>query len=323
MPLGCAGTGSGSRPDSSDRMDPKSKKASAIRPSSSTLPISPIGKVERVLLVAHPGKPSSLEMARTLTPWLKKRCEVVGLVVDLDSDLSNVEADLVIAFGGDGLILSMARRMGLRQKPVVGVNLGALGFLAEIAPDTAKAQLTRVFHGEGRISHRMMLRVKRIRPGAGGAESGMVMYDTYGLNDAFVHRGNFGRIVKLEISVLPEIIAQIRGDGVIVATPTGSTGYNMSAGGPIMAIHTNALVVTPICPHGQHNRPVVISDREALTIRVLQAGESCRLFVDGQVPVELSANDEVHISRAEVDFLMLEVSAHGRYGLMRKKLGWT
>ncbi|MGH7144220.1 MAG: NAD(+)/NADH kinase [Planctomycetota bacterium] len=295
---------------------------SGIRVAAGELPISPMGKVERVLLVAHPGKPAALEMARSLTPWLKKRCEVVGLVVDLESELSNIDADLVIAFGGDGLILSMARRMGLHQKPVVGVNLGALGFLAEIAPDHAKEQLTRVFHGEGRISHRMMLRVKRIRPGLGGAESGMVMYDTFGLNDAFVHRGNFGRIVKLEISVLPEVIAQVRGDGVIVATPTGSTGYNLSAGGPIMAIHTNALVVTPICPHGAHNRPVVISDREALTLRVLQAGESCRLFVDGQIPIELSANDEVHITRSEVDFMMLEVATHGRYGLMRKKLGW-
>ena len=299
------------------------RKRSSFRPAAHALPISPIGKVERVLLVAHPGKPAALEMARTLTPWLKKRCEVVGTVTALDSDLANIDADLVISFGGDGLILSMARRMGLRQKPVVGINLGALGFLAEIAPDHAKEQLTRVFRGEGRISHRMMLRVKRIRPGPGGAESGMVLSDAFGLNDAFVHRGNFGRIVKLEISVLPEVIAELRGDGVIVCTPTGSTGYNLSAGGPVVAIHTNALVVTPICPHGLHNRPVVISDREALTIRVLQAGESCRLFVDGQVPVELLANDEVHITRSEVDFMMLEVSAHGRYGLMRKKMGWT
>ena len=298
------------------------KKRSQIRPAPASLPISQMGKVERVLLVAHPGKPAALEMARGLMPWLRKRCEVVGLVVDLDSDLSNIDADLVISFGGDGLILSMARRMGLRQKPVVGVNLGALGFLAEIAPDHAREQLTRVFHGEGRISHRMMLRVKRVRPGVGGAESGMVMYDTFGLNDAFVHRGNFGRIVKLEVSVLPELIAEIHGDGVIVATPTGSTGYNLSAGGPIVAIHTKALVVTPICPHGIHNRPIVISDRETLTIRVMQAGESCRLFVDGQIPVELGVNDEVLINRAEVDFMMLEVSAHGRYGLMRKKLGW-
>ncbi|HTL53884.1 MAG TPA: NAD(+)/NADH kinase [Planctomycetota bacterium] len=302
-------------------MDNKSKRSN-LRPAVGPLPISPMGPVERVLLVAHPGKPAALELARTLTPWLRKRCEVVGLVVDLESDLASIEADLVVAFGGDGLILSMARRMGLRQKPVIGVNLGTLGFLAEIAPDHVKEQLTRVFQGESRVSHRMMLRVKRIRPGPGGAESGMVLSDTFGLNDAFVHRGNFGRIVKLEVCVLPELVAEIRGDGVIVATPTGSTGYNLSAGGPIVAIHTKALVVTPICPHGMHNRPVVISDRETLTIRVLQAGESCRLFVDGQIPVELLANDEVQVTRSEVDFMMLEVSAHGRYGLMRKKLGW-
>jgi len=105
--------------------------------------------------------------------------------------------------------------------------------------------------------------------------------------------------------------------------PTGSTGYNLSAGGPIISVHTQAICVTPICAHSIHSRPIVLSDREELLICVQDASDMCRLFIDGQIPSEISVNDQVRVTRAEVDFKLLEVTKHGRYGLMRDKLGWV
>ncbi len=224
-------------------------------------------------------------------------------------------SDLLVVLGGDGSMLAAARAVGDRDVPILGVNLGRLGFLTEASPDQAEGALDRLLRGEGQIIERRRLRVRVLRD-ARELARGIV------LNDAVITKGTaLARMIDLEVRVDDQHVATFRSDGLIVSTPTGSTAYNLSAGGPVVEPSVRALVVTPICPHVLSLRPLVLPDDSQVEV-LLRAQEEATLTRDGQVGNALLPGDRVAIESAghPARFVTLEPRDH--FDTLRRKLGW-
>jgi len=268
-----------------------------------------------VVLVGDGEKDNVREGVRGLEAQLRPRAERV--VVDLDEavDLEREEADLVIVCGGDGAILSAVRRMGRRQIPLVGFNLGKFGFLAELEEQQCDVLLPRILNGECRVSERMMLQCEVTRDD----ES---VLSSLGVNDAVVSRGSLSRVVGVKLHIDGEDLTTYNGDGLIISTPIGSTAHSLSAGGPILTPSLEAFIVTPICPHSLTNRPLVVSGEEHLEMEVADAAPGAGLTIDGQVYLDLEAGDRVHVSKADVRFRLLDVGVRTFFETLRNKLSW-
>lgn len=236
-------------------------------------------------------------------------------LVDLarEKDISEVAADIALVLGGDGAILRAARQMGYRQMPVLGVNLGRLGFLADLTPDEAVEYLPRVVGGDFRVTHHNMF--------VCGLSDGGPSREILGLNEVVVRAGPPFKMLDLELAVNDETVSRFLGDGLIVSTPVGSTAHSLSAGGPILGQELAAFVITPICGHTLTNRPLVDSAEKTYTIRVLQA-EGAWLVVDGQDSGPLRAGDRVTVRRADVTFQLVKVPGKTNYQTLREKLRW-
>jgi len=237
-------------------------------------------------------------------------------------------AELLIVLGGDGTLLSVARAIEERPVPILGVNLGTLGFLAEVNPGELPGVLDRVLAGDYATEPRLRLEVRAWRPGANqandanaAAEEGSELLRALALNDAVVTRGDLSRIIDLETWSDGVPLANYHGDGLIVATPTGSTAYTLSAGGPILMPGARACVVTPICPHTLSQRPIVLPDSATLEMAV-RSREQAQLTVDGQVGVALRAEDRVAVCAAAspAQFVVSPLRSHT--AVLRAKLGW-
>lgn len=273
----------------------------------------------RLLIVAHTRRKPEIEpVLRKLMPWLKRCATVEGIVRDEHADLSQVNADLIVVFGGDGTMLSAARRLKGNATPVLGVNMGQLGFLAEVPHFEVKKILPRVFKGQGVLSPRMMLRVRAaLKPGQ--AETNF-----FALNDAVLLRLPKAAMMTVGVSVSGEEIARYKGDGLIVSTATGSTGYSLSAGGPILSERLKAFIMVPICPHTLANRPIVLSGDERLEIEPeTRSGSPVELVMDGQESVSLTSGTRVTIEKAPYEFNIVTVGRKGRYEIIRDKLHWA
>jgi NAD+ kinase len=227
---------------------------------------------KRLFVAGNGGKPGVREAVDAALPALRERADVVAVDLDLSSDLSAVEADLVLSFGGDGTLLSVARRLAGREVPLLGVNLGRMGFLTEVSCDELEDGLGAVLGGRARISRRMMIEIET----SDGERA-------IGLNEAVVTRGALSRILSLEVRVDGELVARHDGDGIILATPTGSTAYSASAGGPLVEPEMEALLVVPICPHTLSTRPLVLGAEKAVEVHLLESGPEAHLSVDGQM----------------------------------------
>jgi NAD+ kinase len=225
------------------------------------------------------------------------------------------QVDLVVVFGGDGTLLAVAREIGSSCVPILGVNLGQLGFLAEVAPEEQRGALEHVLGGGFDTVQRMRLDVRAERAGA-------AIVHALALNDAVIKGSDLARMIDLEAHTDGARVGSYHGDGLIVSTPTGSTAYNLSAGGPILMPGARVYVVTPICPHTLTQRPLVLPDDAQLTIEIRPRDGGAQLTVDGQVGVRLEGGDRVQV----------EVSAHpahfvvspfrSRFDVLRTKLGW-
>jgi NAD+ kinase len=223
--------------------------------------------------------------------------------------------DLVIVLGGDGSILRTARWMGYEQAPVLGVNLGALGFLADVSRDDVETALDDLLAGRFQRVDHMMLECEVVRGGA-------TLHRELGLNEVSILAGPPFAMIEIGLHVAGELATTYRGDGLIVSTPVGSTAYSLSAGGPIVRKDLEAFVFTPLNPHTLTNRPVIDSaarDYELLVPRP-NAGSAC--VVDGRVVASLAAGDRIRIRRAEPRFTLLETRRHGYYRTLREKLSW-
>jgi NAD+ kinase len=279
--------------------------------------------ISSVGLCLKPGQPQAAGAARGLVKWLDDR----GLRVLLDDEAAErtggaatpradlaPAAQLVIVLGGDGTLLSVARALGEHAVPILGVNLGTLGFLTEIALDELFAALDRVLRGEFRIEPRMRLDVRAWR---GDVELGRFL----ALNDAVLTKADLARMIDLETRASGAPVTTYHADGLIVATPTGSTAYSLSAGGPILLPELEAFVLTPICPHTLTQRPIVLPQGAEIEIHV-SSRDDVQLTVDGQEGLVLRQGDAVVVRRSPHPVHLVVSPFRTRFDVLRQKLGW-
>jgi NAD+ kinase len=267
----------------------------------------------RVIVLGNGHRRGVPEESARLLPFVREHCEVVCSDLYQEKDLCDAHADLTLVLGGDGAILRAARQMGYRQTPVLGVNLGKLGFLADLSPDELRAHLPSVVRGEYRVTSHLMFECT-----IEGPEGSRTLL---GLNEVALQTGPPFHMIDVDLLVDGEAVSGYRGDGLILSTPIGSTAHNLSAGGPILGQELDAFVITPICPHTLTNRPVVDSADKAYTIAVRRS-TSATLVVDGLVQESVTAAHRVTVRRAPVRFGLVKVPGRGYYQTLRDKLRW-
>jgi NAD+ kinase len=268
----------------------------------------------RVLVLGNAHRPGVQAEAERLLPLLQERFEIVGFDLQQQQNLSHCTADLALVLGGDGAILRAARQMGYCQIPVLGVNLGKLGFLADLSPDEFRAAVPLVLAREYRITRHVMFECQVDTPEG--------QRTLLGLNEVVLQAGPPFNMVDFDLFVDGEMVTCFGGDGLIISTPVGSTAHNLSAGGPILEQELSAFAITPICPHTLSNRPVVDSADKAYTVLVRRSTGSTVLIVDGQEIVPVPAGQQVVVRRAPVQFQLIKVPGRSYYQTLRDKLRW-
>ena len=225
------------------------------------------------------------------------------------------EVDLIIVLGGDGTLISVARLIGDRNVPIVGVNLGRLGFLTEVTRDELPEMLERLISGNYKVSDRMMLDASIYR-------NDRVVGQFTVLNDIVINKGALARIIDMETSVDGRHLTSYKADGLIISTPTGSTGYNLAAGGPIIYPDINSLLITPICPHMLTNRPIMVWSRSVIEIKVNFEDDVVFFTGDGQVGRKLLPGDRVEVRRSEARTRLVSSPSKDYFEILRTKLNW-
>lgn len=223
--------------------------------------------------------------------------------------------DLIIVLGGDGTLISVARQIGHSNVPILGVNLGRLGFLTEVTLEELPKMLDRLIQGEVQVSERMMLDA-RIR------RSGEVVGSYTVLNDVVINKGALARIIDMATSVDGRHLSTYKADGLIIATPTGSTGYNLAAGGPIIYPEINSLVISPICPHMLTNRPIIVWSKSVIEVEVSFEDDVVFFTADGQVGRKLLPGDVVEVRRSEARTRLVCSPYKDYFQILRTKLSW-
>ncbi len=281
--------------------------------------------MQRVGIYAKKHHPNAIVFGREVMDWLTTRgvevlleedlAEGLGIARDyVDNDIPE-RADLVIVLGGDGTLISVARHVGARMKPILGVNLGSLGFLTEITREETFPTLERVFRGEYEVSSRLMLDAVAWRD-----ETEIARYVV--LNDAVINKGALARIIDMAVWVDGSYLTTFKADGLIVATPTGSTAYNLAAGGPIIQPGLNCLVISPICPHMLTNRPVIVSGDAVIRIQVTFQDQDVLLTADGQSGMPLRGGDVVELRQSEIRTQLIKSTSKDYFEVLRTKLRW-
>jgi NAD+ kinase len=267
----------------------------------------------RFFVLGNDRKPQVVEAAARLRPVLERTGQIVAYDLRQEQDLSPYTADLAIVLGGDGAILRAARQLGYRQVPVLGVNLGKLGFLADLSPDELVRWLPNIVTGDYRVTSHLMFECE--------AETPAGRQVTLGLNEVVVHARSMGHVTELDLLIDGEAVTTFTGDGLILSTPIGSTAHSLSAGGPILSQELPAFVVTPICPHTLTYRPLVDAASKQYTIRVRRP-EGAALTADGQALGNLADRQAVTVRRAGVSFQLVKVPGRTYYQTLRDKLRW-
>lgn len=272
----------------------------------------------RVLVLGNAKRPGVPEEAERLLPFLRQSCEVVLIDLHQAADLREISADFALVLGGDGAILRAARQMAYRQLPVLGVNLGKLGFLADLHPNEVRDVFPRVLRGEYATTQHLMFECVVQEDGDGGI--GPVTY--LGLNEVTIQTGPPFSMIELDLLIDGDMASRYAGDGIIISTPIGSTGHSLSAGGPILGQELEAFVITAICPHTLTVRPLVDSASKVYEIRLRRASAGTTLVVDGQQTHPVGVHHRVTIRRAPVQFQLVKVAGRSYYRTLRDKLSW-
>lgn len=259
--------------------------------------------------------------AERLRKVIDSHAEIVLWDENSQADLTQVEAEYAIVLGGDGSILRAARQMGYRQLPVIGVNLGKLGFLADLSPDEFIESFPRICASQPRIVEHLMFEC-HYEPAKTG-DASLDKSCQLGLNEVAVLGGPPFAILEVHLYVDGELVTTYSCDGLIVSTPVGSTAHSLSAGGPILRKNLQAFVISPISPHTLTNRPVVDSADRVYELVVPRPHEGTSVVVDGRVLATLAAGDRVRVRRAEPRFMLVEAAGHAYYRTLRQKLGWS
>lgn len=279
---------------------------------------------KKLLILGNMSKPGVAEQIEQLRGWFEERAEVVGVSPTNEPLPQGGEsADLAVVFGGDGTLLSAARLLAGTGVPLLGVNMGKLGFLAEFDVEHMQKHLGEVLDGKVEPTERMMLQVT-VRPcstseGAGDGGSG---FSSPVANDLAISAGPPFRMVDLHVFQGDSEVARYLGDGLVVATPSGSTGYNMSAGGPILEPTLDAITITPVAPHTLSLRPIVVRSDEAVRIVAVKVNPGTAVIVDGQVSCSLCEGDVVEIRRAPRGTRVVPHPGRSFFQTLANKLQW-
>jgi NAD+ kinase len=283
----------------------------------------------RLLIIANTSKPAVRPALDELLPILEKRAQIVGVATrEFDPALA-ATADAVLVLGGDGTLLSAARRLNGRNIPILGVNYGRLGLLASFTPRQFRQYLDAFVESRLPISARSMLEVSVIPAGCAveaadqPAVAAKRRFVAGALNDAVVTAGPPFHMIELSVGVGGETGVTYFGDGVIVCTSSGSTAYNVSAGGPIVSPNVDAFCVTPMCPHSLSFRPLVVATTVTLSITAMKVNEGTTLFCDGQENTQLHVGEKMLIRRGEHEVLLVENPDAREWRTLAQKLGWA
>ncbi len=266
--------------------------------------------IRRVGIIIRKGSSRVQKIGDELAAWLEKR----GIRADVD----RIEAgmDMLVILGGDGTLLHVAARAGELDIPVVGINLGDLGFLTEVAADEMHHALTTILEGEVHIERRMMLKTTVL------AADGTASDPMFALNETVVVKGSVERVLRLRCWADREYIATYKADGLIFSTPTGSTAYNLSAGGPIVHAELGTLLITPICPFMLESRPVLLSPEVVLTTQLADTANDVMVMVDGRPGWTLNTSQALRVEVAEKPLLLISSPHKGYFAILRNKLNW-
>jgi NAD+ kinase len=229
------------------------------------------------------------------------------------------KCDFAIVFGGDGSIISTARNLSQAHLPVIGVNVGKLGFLAEFSVGEIKELFDDIAQGKAPIERRMMLGCRVFSM----SDKSKERFHSVAINDVFITAGPPFRTIELKMLVDGQPIAGCVGDGLIISTPTGSTAYNLSAGGPILSPKMEAMVITPICPHSLSFRPIVINADSKVDVFGIRVNKGTTISIDGQVSLKLSINDKVRVQKARSSFLIVNNPVRSQWDTLATKLSWA
>ncbi len=276
-------------------------------------------------VISKPAKAELHHIAPEVLSWLAGRGYSVVIDEETVAYVSGVEAvprdqiashkpEFVVVLGGDGTLLSAARAVAKAQIPILGVNLGSLGFLTEIALPELYSILDAVDRGECSYESRAMLHCELVR-----GDQSIGGFDC--LNDAIVNKSAIARLVEFDLYVDDGFVSNYKGDGVIVATPTGSTAYSLAAGGPILMPSVNAFIITPVCPHSLTHRPLVVRETAEIRIFVRSVDEEAFLSIDGQVGLPIANGDMIVCRKSEYQVLLLRVRKTF-FDVLRTKLKW-
>ena len=281
--------------------------------------------VKKVGIVVKPNNPEAFATACELSDWLRTHdIEQVGepciwsenASTD-DSERNDIaeHADLIVVLGGDGTMISTARMVGDHEVLVLGINYGSLGYLTDFRIEEMTQSIEAILRGEYDIDPRVMLSAEHWR-GEEMLAKGRV------LNDVVINKAALARIIEIEVSLNQLFVNSFRADGLIVSTPTGSTAYNLSAGGPIIYPSMNAVVLTPICPFTLTNRPIVIPDTAMVELKLLNENECVVLTLDGQIGHTLHSGDCVRIRKSRTSFNLVQPPNRNYFDVLRNKLKW-
>jgi NAD+ kinase len=279
--------------------------------------------IRAVGLVAKYQEPKATEMVRWLVPWLKKRGRKVyvengvgrcGGISTSKKEMA-AKADLIISLGGDGTLLNIAPLVERPDVPILGVNLGGLGFITEVAADELESVLAQTLDGQYQTEQRMTLEIQ-VKSKTAKPHRFRV------LNDAVITKGARSRIIDLETYVDDEYLCNYKADGLIISTPTGSTAYSLAAGGPILEPALSAIILTPLCPHTLTNRPIVVPGNAAVRVTLRSFGDTVFLSPDGQQGVRLDNGDKVEARDYGLPVSLIRLPSRSYYEILRKKLKW-
>ena len=279
--------------------------------------------IRAVGLVAKYQEPKAADMVGWLVPWLERHGKEVFVEDDLEGKggtSSNkkeiaAKADLIISLGGDGTLLNIAPLVERPDVPILGVNLGGLGFITEVNVDELESVLTKTLEGDYEVEKRMTLRI-RVQSKKGKP------YEFRVLNDGVIAKGARSRIIDLETYIGQDFLCTYRADGLIISTPTGSTAYSLATGGPILEPTLGAIVLSPICPHTLTHRPIVIPSNAAIHVTLRSFGDTVILSPDGQQGVSLNNGDKVEARDYGMPVSLIKIPSRSYYEILRGKLKW-
>jgi NAD+ kinase len=287
--------------------------------------------IKRVGVIAKPNQPHATQAICELLVWLNERG--LTLVAGKLPDRAQIEeqtrckiesssteglagqVDLMIVLGGDGTMIATARQMGDHEVPVLGVNFGTLGYMAEFSIGEMFPALHSILDGDYRLDRRVMFNVEHLH-------DDMLVSKSRVLNEVVINKAAVARIVEIEVLLNGLFVNSFRADGLIVATPTGSTAYNLSAGGPVVFPSMKAMILTPICPFSLTNRPIVLPDDAVMELFLKTTNEEVALTLDGQLGFHLSGNDRVRVTKSAVTFNMVQPANRNYFDILRDKLKW-